>query len=104
MIRFGICNNEEEISLYQSILRKFGSASQSTITIEEMSELSQALCKLKRFEEGFRVGNTYSMDSIKTEMVHVLIAIEMLGIDLEIPQEEVMYIKRKRLEKLSLLV
>lgn len=86
-------NNFE--SAYQKFLSTWGYEAQSLMAIEEMSELTKALCKYKRF--GKENSSQEIKDNILEEIADVLNTVEQLK--LFFGKEEIEKIRQQKIEK-----
>lgn len=66
-----------ELNILRDAIHKFGVDHQLDMAIEEMSELTKEICKIKRNEEGSECG---SLDALSEEMADVIIMLEQLKI------------------------
>ena len=87
-IRSGFLKNKK---LYRKILKKKGIKYQTTIAVEELSELAKELCKIVREKE--------NMDNINEEMADVEIVLD----ELKLAFENVKEIRNKKEEKIKRL-
>ena len=68
-------------SILKEEIRTFGESNQITVAIEEMSELTKELCKVKRqFTEGERYLSQDTINALSEEMADVSIMLEQLKI------------------------
>ena len=66
-------------SILKEAIRTFGESNQITVAIEEMSELTKELCKVKRmFAEGEKYLSKETLNALSEEMADVLIMLEQL--------------------------
>lgn len=86
-------NNFKEA--YKTFLEKWGYDAQSLMAIEEMSELTKALCKYKRF--GKENASQEIKDNILEEIADVLNTVEQLA--LYFGEEEVEKIRKQKIDK-----
>lgn len=85
--------------ILQDAINTFGVDSQLDMAIEEMSELTKEICKIKRNEEGSIHG---SLDALAEEMADVIIMLEQLKIIFSNRYAVDLWVNRKtkRLEQL----
>ena len=69
---------EERIALLTRAIRTYGEPAQIDMAIEEMAELTKALCKIKRAQAGCEV--TAAIDNAVEEMADVQIMLDQLRI------------------------
>ena len=86
-------NNFEDA--YKTFLSHWGYDAQSLMVIEEMSELTKALCKYKRF--GKENSSQEIKDNILEEIADVLNTVEQL--ELYFGKEEIEEIRKQKIEK-----
>lgn len=86
-------NNFKEA--YRKFLEKWGYDAQSLMAIEEMSELTKALCKYKRF--GKENASQEIKENIFEELADVLNTVEQLAF--YFGEEEVEKIRKQKIEK-----
>lgn len=67
---------EDFLEVYDFFIKKYGIESQHIQCIEEMSELTMALCKLKRYQDCDNKSDI--VENIKEELADVLNMIEQL--------------------------
>lgn len=68
-------------SILKEAIRTFGESNQITVAIEEMSELTKELCKVKRqFSEGEKYLSQDTLNALAEEMADVSIVLEQLKI------------------------
>lgn len=67
----------DELNILRDAINTFGVDHQLDMAIEEMSELTKEVCKIKRNEEGSEYG---SLDALSEEMADVIIMLEQLKI------------------------
>lgn len=68
-------------SILKEAIRTFGESNQITVAIEEMSELTKELCKVKRqFSEGEKYLSQDTINALSEEMADVSIMLEQLKI------------------------
>lgn len=68
-------------SILKEAIRTFGESNQITVAIEEMSELTKELCKVKRqFSEGEKYLSQDTINALSEEMADVSVMLEQLKI------------------------
>ena len=87
---------EERIALLTRAIRTYGEPAQIDMAIEEMAELTKALCKIKRAQAGCEV--TAAIDNVVEEMADVQIMLDQLRIIFHRSTEEVEEAKLERLK------
>ena len=85
---------EEEEALFKESLAVWGAYAQIDLCIEEMSELTQALCKIKR-----HIG-LHELSHIKAEMADVQIMLQEMEILFNC-KEDVVTIRSQKLKRLE---
>ena len=81
---------------YQAFLDKWGVEMQSIMAIEEMSELTKALCKIKRVKE---LGGDYekALENLREEIADVKNMAEQL--ELVYGEQEIEEIRKQKIER-----
>lgn len=74
-----IINTKEYPCLKYGMIEKYGIKNQSNIIIEELSELTKAICKMKRGQA--------DIDNIAEEIAHVLLTVQYLILYFEIDKK-----------------
>ena len=87
---------KEFVSAYKKFLDTWGVDMQSTMALEEMSELTKALCKYKRCIE-IEGNKQKAIDNIKEEIADVLNMAEQL--ELFYGEEEIEQIRKEKIER-----
>ena len=78
---------EERTALLTRAIRTYGEPAQIDMAIEEMAELTKALCKIKRAQAGCEV--TAAIGNVVEEMADVKIMLDQLRIIFHRPTEEI---------------
>ena len=86
---------DEYREYYNKFIEEWGSESQYVVAIEEMSELTKALCKYKRF--GKENASQEIKENIFEEIADVLNTVEQLAF--YFGEEEVEKIRKQKIEK-----
>lgn len=86
---------EERTALLTKAIRTYGEPAQIDMAIEEMAELTKALCKIKRAQAGCEV--TAAIGNVVEEMADVQIMLDQLRIIFHRSTEEVEEAKLERL-------
>ena len=81
---------------YKTFLEKWGVEMQSVMAIEEMSELTKALCKLKRCKE-LGGNNVEALQNLKEEIADVLNTTEQLAY--VYGEEEIQKIREEKIKR-----
>lgn len=87
---------EERIALLTRAIRTYGEPAQIDMAIEEMAELTKALCKIKRAQAGCEV--TAAIGNVVEEMADVQIMLDQLRIIFHRSTEEAEEAKLERLK------
>lgn len=87
---------EERIALLTRAIRTYGEPAQIDMAIEEMAELTKALCKIKRAQAGCEV--TAAIGNAVEEMADVQIMLDQLRIIFRRSTEEIEEAKLERLK------
>ena len=88
---------EEFKSAYQKFIDTWGIEMQSVMAIEEMSELTKAICKYKRCEEIEVERKQKAIENLKEEIADVLNMSEQL--ELVYGTEEIEKIRKEKIER-----
>ena len=88
---------EEFKHAYQKFIDTWGVDMQSTMAIEEMSELTKALCKYKRCEEIEVERKQKALENLKEEIADVLNMAEQLELVFGI--EEIEKIRKEKINR-----
>lgn len=81
---------------YKAFLEKWGVEMQSAMAIEEMSELTKALCKLKRCKE-LGGNSAAALENLKEEIADVINMAEQLAY--VYGEEEIEKIRKEKIER-----
>lgn len=86
-------NYEERAAIYSSAIKQFGAETQITVAIEEMSELTKELCKLRRAD-----GQLFNLAE---EIADVTIMLEQMRLLFNVNEQvcDIMDFKLRRLVK-----
>ena len=90
---------EERRALLDRAITTYGASAQMDMAVEEMAELTKALCKIKRAQAGCEV--TAAIGNVIEEMADVQIMLDQLRIIFHRSTEEVEEAKLERLKKPS---
>ena len=87
---------EERRALLDRAITTYGAPAQMDMAVEEMAELTKALCKIKRAQDGCEV--TAAIGNVIEEMADVQIMLDQLRIIFHRSTEEVEEAKLERLK------
>lgn len=90
---------EKRKDLLGAVIKKRGVDNQFDVAIEEMSELTKAICKYRRYYRKYGVGSIGALLSIKEECADVCIM--MAQIRLMVGGEEVDRVINEKLDRLA---
>ena len=88
---------EERIALLTRAIRTYGEQAQMDMAVEEMAELTKAICKIKRAQAGCEV--TAAIGNVIEEMADVQIMLDQLRIIFGRSTAEAEEYKLERLKK-----
>lgn len=90
---------EERRALLDRAITTYGAPAQMDMAVEEMAELTKALCKIKRAQAGCEV--TAAIGNVIEEMADVQIMLDQLRIIFHRSTEEVEEVEEAKLERLK---
>lgn len=90
---------EKRRNLLETTIKKYSIDNQFDVAIEEMSELTKAICKYRRYYRKYGVGSIGASLSIKEECADVCIM--MAQIRLMVGEEEVDRVINEKLDRLA---
>ena len=90
---------DEQKGLLETTIKKYSIDNQFDVAIEEMSELTKAICKYRRYYRKYGVGSIGASLSIREECADVCIM--MAQIRLMVGEEEVDRVINEKLDRLA---